>query len=89
MVISYEELRHIKDSLPDGSMHHIADKLHMDVDTIRNYFGGYNYRKGQPTDIHYEKGINGGLVRIDDPRILELAKQILSSTKEKQTEAIS
>lgn len=77
MVISFEELRKIKDSLPDGSIHRIADELHLDVDTVRNYFGGYNYRKGKPQDIHLEKGSNGGYVKLEDVTILEAAKRIL------------
>ena len=77
MVITYEELRKVKDSLPDGSMRKIAEKLGLDEDTVRNYFGGYNYRKGKPTDVHFEKGPNGGVVRIDDTRIYNYAQEIL------------
>lgn len=80
MVITYEELRRVKDSLPDGSMQKIADKLHLDVETVRNYFGGYNFRKGQPTDVHYEKGPNGGVVRIEDERIYKYAKRLAPKT---------
>lgn len=77
MIITFEELRKIKDSLPDGSMQKIANELGLDVETIRNYFGGYNYRKGQPTGVHFEKGPNGGLVRIEDPRIFDAAMRLL------------
>lgn len=45
--ISFNELRRIKDSLPDGSMHKIADKLNVNVQTVRNYFGGTNYAFGK------------------------------------------
>ena len=41
--ISFNELRKIKDCLPDGSMHKIADRLNINVQTVRNYFGGTNY----------------------------------------------
>ena len=34
--ITFNELRRIKDSLPDGSMHRIADELSLDVETVRN-----------------------------------------------------
>ena len=44
--ITFNELRRIKDSLPDGSMHQIADKLNLTVQTVRNYFGGSNYEYG-------------------------------------------
>ena len=40
--ISFNELRKIKDCLPDGSMHKIADRLNINVQTVRNYFGGTN-----------------------------------------------
>ena len=45
--ITFNELRKIKDSLPDGSMRQIADKLNCTVQTVRNYFGGSNYEFGQ------------------------------------------
>ena len=41
--ISFNDLRRIKDSLPDGSMHKIADKLNCTVQTVRNYFVGSNW----------------------------------------------
>ena len=44
--ITFNELRKIKDTLPDGSMHRIADELGLDVETVRNYFGGANYAHG-------------------------------------------
>ena len=41
--ITFNELRRLKDSLPDGSTHRIADELGISVETVRNYFGGHNY----------------------------------------------
>ena len=35
--ITFNELRKIKDSLPTGSMHRIADELGMSVETVRNF----------------------------------------------------
>lgn len=35
--ITFNELRKIKDSLPSGSMHRIADELGLHVDTVRNF----------------------------------------------------
>ena len=75
--ITFNELRKIKDSLPDGSMHRIADELGMDVDTVRNFFGGHNFKDGQRVGIHLEAGPDGGLVTIDDPTVLEKALKIL------------
>ena len=33
--MTFNELRSIKDSLPEGSMHRIADELGMTVETVR------------------------------------------------------
>ena len=77
--ISFNELRKIKDELPDGSMHRIADKLELSVETVRNYFGGSNYNKGESVGIHMEQGPDGGIVILDDTTILDLAKEIAES----------
>ena len=45
--ITFNELRRLKDSLPDGATHQIADKLNVTVQTVRNYFGGANYEFGK------------------------------------------
>ena len=76
-VITFNELRRIKDSLPPGSTHRIAEELNISVDTVRNYFGGRNYREGESVGIHIEKGPDGGLVTLDDSTILNCAKRIL------------
>lgn len=75
--ITFNELRRIKDALPDGSMHKMAELLKVSVETVRNYFGGENFMKGQTTGIHYEQGPEGGIVMFDDPTILNLARKIL------------
>ena len=77
MNITFNELRRIKDSLPDGSMHQIADTLNVSVETVRNYFGGYNYEQGQAVGIHFEPGPDGGIVHLDDTRIIKMAQEIL------------
>ncbi len=74
--ITFNELRKIKDELPNGSMHRIAEKLDMNVETVRNYFGGANYNKGESVGIHMEQGPNGGIVTLDDTTILDLAIEI-------------
>ena len=60
--ISFNELRKIKDCLPDGSMHKIADRLNINVQTVRNYFGGTNYSFGKNCGLHIEPGPDGGIV---------------------------
>ena len=75
--LTFNELRDIKDRLPDGSMHCIADELGVSVETVRNYFGGYNYKDGKSCGLHLEQGPNGGIVVLYDTTILERALEIL------------
>lgn len=84
--ITFNELRRIKDSLPSGSMHRIADELNMTVETVRNFFGGHNFKNGRSVGIHLEPGPDGGLVMLDDTTVLEKALQILRETEEKVTQ---
>lgn len=76
--ITFNELRKIKDSLPDGSTHRIADELGLTVETVRNYFGGHNFKEGKSCGVHIEPGPDGGLVILDDTTVLERALQILN-----------
>ena len=75
--ITFNELRKIKDSLPSGSMQRIADELRVDVETVRNYFGGHNYKEGGSCGVHIEPGPDGGLVMLDDTTMLDVACRIL------------
>ena len=84
--ITFNELRRIKDSLPSGSMHRIADELNMTVESVRNFFGGHNFKNGKSVGIHLEPGPDGGLVMLDDTTVLEKALQILRETEEKVTQ---
>jgi hypothetical protein len=79
--ITFNQLRRIKDSLPDGSMHTIAEELNLDVETVRNYFGGKDYDRGKSVGIHIEQGPDGGIVELDDTTILDLARKILEKYK--------
>jgi hypothetical protein len=76
--ITFNELREIKDKLPTGSMKKIAEKLELNEETVRNYFGGWNFDKGQSAGIHLEKGPNGGLVTIEDTTILDMAQKMIN-----------
>jgi hypothetical protein len=78
MVISFEELRKIKHSLPPGSIHRIAEETGLDDDTVRNFFGGFHFDHGHPVGIHYEKGVNDVLVHIEDEKIIRFAQRILA-----------
>jgi len=78
MVITFEELRKVKDSLPDGSMKKIADQLSIDEDTVRNYFGGAHYADGgESIDIHFEKTASGGVVKLENTEIFEAAQKLI------------
>lgn len=79
--ITFSELRQIKDNLPDGSIHQIAEKLNLSIETVWNYFGGHSYNRGESCGIHIEPGPNGGYVQIDDPTILDMALGILEKNK--------
>lgn len=81
--ISFNDLRRLKDSLPDGSMHRIADKLNITVQTVRNYFGGSNYDSGKNIGVHIEPGPNGGIVVLDDSTIYDMALDILKEQEAK------
>ena len=76
--ITFNELRKIKDSLPDGSMLQLANEFGLEVETVRNYFGGANYTKGKSVGMHIEQGPNGGIVEFDDSAILYRAKEIIA-----------
>ena len=86
--ITFNELRRIKDSLPSGSMHRNADEHNMTVETVRNFFGGHNFKNGKSVGIHLEPGPDGGLVMLDDTTVLEKALQILRETEEKITQEV-
>lgn len=77
--ISFNDLRRIKDSLPDGSIRQIADKLNVTPQTVRNYFGGTNYEFGKNCGVHIEPGPNGGIVVLDDTTIYDMAIEIIQS----------
>jgi DNA-binding transcriptional regulator YhcF (GntR family) len=77
-IITFNELRKIKDQLPSGSIREIAEKLDMNEETVRNYFGGRNFDKGQSVGIHFEQGPDGGIVTFDDTTILDLAQKMIN-----------
>ena len=80
--ISFNELRRIKDSLPDGSISKIADKLNTTPQTVRNYFGGTNYEFGKNCGVHIEPGPDGGIVVLDDTTIYDMAIDILQEQEQ-------
>lgn len=81
--ITFNELRRIKDNLPDGSVRRIATELGLSVEDVRNYFGGMTQTTGDNVGIHIEPGPDGGIVLLDDPAILEKALIILGENNHK------
>lgn len=77
MVITFNELRRMKDKLPSGSSQRIADELGISIDEVRNYFGGSHFESGNVAGIHFESGPDGGIVTLDDTKIYDCAKRIL------------
>ena len=79
--ITFNKLRSIKDRLPDGTIHRIAEDLGLTVETVRNYFGGENYKDGKSCGLHIEPGPDGGIVMLDDTAILDRALDILGTQR--------
>ncbi len=79
--ITFNELRKVKDSLPHGSIDRIADDLGINAETVRNFFGGHNFKQGRSAGVHFEPGPDGGLVKIDDTTVLDRALHILNEQK--------
>ncbi|MBQ7209511.1 MAG: DNA-binding protein [Paludibacteraceae bacterium] len=76
---TFNRLREVKDSLPDGSMSVIAEELGITADDVRGYFGG-NAACG--LGVHLEPGPDGGIVLLDNTRILEIALRIAWENKQ-------
>ena len=74
MNITFDELRHIKHSLPHGSVSKIAQELNRNEQDVRNFFGA---QKGISNDWHLEPGPDGGVINVKDTTIYEAAKRIL------------
>ncbi len=79
--ITFNELRRIKDALPSGSMAKIAEELGLEKQTVKNYFGGSDYKEGKSVGLHIEPGPDGGIVQLDDTGILEVALRMLEEIK--------
>ena len=87
--ITFNELRRIKDSLPDGSMHRIADELNVTTQTVRNYFGGSNYSFGKNCGLHIEPGPDRGIVVLDNTQIYDMAIRILEEENKNKRDKLT
>lgn len=82
MNITFDELREIKHKLPTGSIKRIAQELELEEQTVRNYFGAHKYGDGEIVDLHTQPGPNGGIIALEDTRILELARKIIKESEQ-------
>ena len=80
MTVTFNELRRIKDNLPSGSIHKIADALNISDESVRNYFGGRDFDHGKSMGIHIEQGPDGGAVELDNDAIFLFAKRIIGES---------
>ena len=80
MYITFFELRRIKHALPTGSVKRIADELHLEEQTVRNYFGAKKYENGQIVSQHIQPGPDGGIVSLEDETILSVARRIIEES---------
>ena len=80
MNITFKELRNIKHALPTGSISKIAQNLNVEEQTVRNFFGAKKI-PGQAAKWHLQAGPEGGIVKINDTTILDMAKKIISTSE--------
>lgn len=82
MNITFEELRRIKHLLPTGSIKLIATEMNMEEQAVRNYFGANKYHDADEiVNTHYQPGPDGGIVHLEDTRILDLANKIIKESQ--------
>jgi len=84
MNLTFKELRDIKHALPTGSISRIASELNVDEQTVRNYFGAKKFVDGDIPDIQVEPGPDGGIVHLEDTRILDLARQMIEAANQQE-----
>jgi len=77
MNITFSELRKIKHQLPSGSIKRIANELNLNEQTVRNYFGAKKFQSNKIIGWHLQPGPQGGIININDTKILELARTII------------
>ena len=73
---TFNKVREVKDSLPKGSSAIIAEELGIATDDVRAYFNGT-----ATAGYHIEPGPDGGIVVLEDTKILEVALRIAWASK--------
>ena len=75
---TFNRLREVKDSLPHGSSAVIASELGITADDVRDFFSG---KAAGDTGYHLEPGPDGGVVVLENTRILEVALRLAWQTR--------
>ncbi|MBR1922905.1 MAG: DNA-binding protein [Paludibacteraceae bacterium] len=70
---TFNRLREVKDALPHGSSAVIAAELGITADDVRDFFRG---TATPETGYHIESGPDGGIVVMENTRILEVALRL-------------
>ena len=73
---TFNQLREVKDSLPKGSSAVIAEELGISADDVRAFFNGT-----AEAGYHIEQGPDGGIVVLEDTKILEVALRVAWASK--------
>jgi hypothetical protein len=73
---TFNQLREVKDSLPEGSSAVIAEELGIAADDVRAFFNGT-----ATAGYHIEQGPDGGIVVLEDTKILDVALRLAWATK--------
>ena len=73
---TFNQLREVKDSLPKGSSAIIAEELGITADDVRAFFNGTAV-----AGYHIEQGPDGGIVVLEDTKILDVALRLAWATK--------
>ena len=84
MNITFSELRKIKHQLPSGSVKRIANELNLNEQTVRNYFGAKKFATNKIIGWHLQPGPDGGIININDTKILELARTIIKEDQKQR-----
>lgn len=78
IIITFDELRKIKNQLPKGAILFIARELNYTVQMVRNYFGSRKIDGYSIPDMHHQPGwVEGGLIIMGERRVLEIAHRII------------
>jgi len=77
---TFEEIQHLKDQLPCGSISRIARELGIHEQRVRNFLGANKSEEGALIGRSLQPNTAGAIINLEDTAILNLAKQIIAET---------